>query len=154
MTNYRAINLDMDGVLASLYTVDGWLDDLRAYRTRPYREAKPMVDMRKLGKLLNKLQENGYKINIISWLSKVPTPEYDVKVIRTKQAWLKKHLGAVHFDNIAIVPHGTPKHEIGSGILFDDEIGNRKAWASANENNLAFNESNILEILEGFVNAC
>ena len=52
----KAIYFDMDGTIADLYGVNGWLDSLIAEQTKPYREAKPLVDMRQLGKLLNKLQ--------------------------------------------------------------------------------------------------
>ena len=41
----KAIFFDMDGTIADLYGVDGWLDDLRAERVRPYAEAKPLVNL-------------------------------------------------------------------------------------------------------------
>ena len=124
----KVINFDMDGTIANLYGVEGWLDDLENFRTRPYEQAKPLVNMRILGNLINKLQKKGYTVNIISWLSKANNTEYNRRVTMAKYGWLAKHLKAVKFDNIYIVPYGTPKHTLASGILFDDEIGNRKAW--------------------------
>ena len=63
--------------------------------------------------------------------------------------WLKKHLPSVDFDEINIVKHGTPKHEIVAfpqGILFDDEEQNRKGWKGQ-----AYNEKEIFEILKNLV---
>ena len=44
----KAIYFDMDGTIADLYGVPNWLDCLIAEKTKPYREAKPLVDMRNL----------------------------------------------------------------------------------------------------------
>ncbi len=66
----KAIYFDMDGTIADLYGVENWLDSLIHEQTKPYRVAKPLVNMRKLGRLLNLLKEQGYHIGIVSWLSK------------------------------------------------------------------------------------
>lgn len=124
----RQINFDMDGTIADLYGNENWLDDLINERTKPYRNAKPLVDMRALSKELNRLQKVGYRITVISWLSKGGSAEYNEKVAHTKIEWLKRHLGSVHFDEINIVEYGTPKSTLGNGILFDDEEQNRKEW--------------------------
>ena len=84
------------------------------------------------------------KINIISWLSKNSTAEYDKAVTLAKRQWLSKHLKSVSFDNIDIVPYGTPKQTISSGILFDDEKPNRDNWIGQ-----AFDVDSILDILKG-----
>ena len=70
MTEIRTINFDMDGTIADLYGVANWLDFLIAEDATPYVVAKPLVNMQVLSRLLNKLQRNGYTINIISWTSK------------------------------------------------------------------------------------
>lgn len=140
----RTINFDLDGTLANFYGVEGWLNDLENSRSRPYAIAKPLVNMSSLARLLNKLQKRGYTINIISWLSKTGTPEFNEEVISVKQKWLTKHLPSVQWDNIYIVPYGTPKHTLASGILFDDEKPNRDNW-----NGQAFDVDNILGVLKG-----
>lgn len=123
------VYFDMDGVLADLYDVPNWLDMLRASDPAPYKLAKPLVNMNQLARKLNKLQRAGYKLGIISWLSKSSTPTYDEAVTTAKMWWLKKHLASVHFDEINIVSYGVNKWEIcGAGILFDDEERNRNAW--------------------------
>ena len=75
----KAIYFDMDGTIANLYGVKGWLADLRSYNERPYKEAAPMINMNILAKRLNKLHNIGYKIGIVSWLSKASSVEYDKK---------------------------------------------------------------------------
>lgn len=142
----KTIVLDMDGTIADLYGVENWLDYLIKGDEYPYSAARPLVNMSLLARLLNKLQNKGYTINIISWLSKNSTKEYDEKVINAKKNWLKKHLKSVKFDNIYIVPYGTPKHTLSNGILFDDEQKNRDNWGSG-----AYNVDNIIGVLKGFI---
>ena len=71
----KAIYFDMDGTIANLYGVDGWLDCIINEYTKPYREAKALVNMKQLGRELNRLKQNGYTIGIISWLAKGTTDE-------------------------------------------------------------------------------
>ena len=146
MTQTKAIYFDMDGTIADLYAVEGWLDMLRAYDPTPYAMAKPLVRLATLARLLNRLQREGYTIGIISWLSKEPTPSYDEAVTNAKLEWLESHMPSVEWDEINIVPHGTPKHEVVAnpfGILFDDEKQNRENWSGT-----AYDVNNILEILK------
>lgn len=143
----KAIYFDMDGTIANLYGVEGWLNDLDNENVRPYAEALPLVRMSTLARLLNSLQRKGYTIGIVSWLSKTGTPEYNARVTETKIEWLKKHLKSVQFDEINIVAYGTPKSTVvnlNGGILFDDEERNRKEWIGT-----AFDVNNIFEILKG-----
>lgn len=139
------INFDMDGTIADLYGVENWLKDITNENVRPYAEAKPLVRLSALARVLNRLQKEGYKINIISWLAKNGSAEYNVKVTETKKAWLAKHLPSVHWNNIFIVAYGTPKETLGTGILFDDEERNRNNW-----NGIAYDVNNILGVLRNF----
>ena len=122
--------LDMDGTIADLYAVENWLDMLRAYDATPYASAKPLVNMSLLARLLNSRQREGFKICIISALSKEPTPEYDRAVIKAKKVWLKTHLPSVQFDEIKFVPYTFEKNKVNSGndVLFDDEARHLEAW--------------------------
>lgn len=141
------ICFDMDGTIANLYSVDGWLLKLCAYDPSPYAEAEVMINMNTLARYLNRLQKAGYEIGIISWLSKVSTPEYDADVTEAKKLWLKKHLRSVHWDFVECVPYGTNKNIVYTepcDILFDDEQRNRDNW-----NGIAYDVDNILEILRG-----
>ena len=142
----KAIYFDMDGTIANLYGVENWLDMLRSENALPYESAAPLVRMSQLARLLNKLQAEGYIIGIISWLAKDSTETYDLEVKKAKINWLRNHLKSVNFDEIKIVPYGTPKEKIvnyPNGILFDDEEQNRKNWKGQ-----AYDETEILEILK------
>ena len=141
------IFFDMDGTIANLYGVENWLDYLIAKDETPYREAKPLIRMATLARLLNSIQKNGHKIGIVSWLAKNSTEEYDTKVKNAKLEWLNTHLKSVQFDEIHIVKYGTPKSTFSNNtndILFDDEEPNRKEWKGK-----AFDVHNIIEILKG-----
>ena len=141
------IFFDMDGTIADLYGVENWLDYLIASDTLPYAVAKPLLKLNSLARVLNRLQKEGYRIGVISWLSKSGTEEYNNAVTETKKNWLKKHLASVHFDEINIVKYGTPKQMFArteNDILFDDEEKNRNNWTGK-----AFDVNAILEILKG-----
>lgn len=141
------IFFDMDGTIADLYGVNNWLDYLLASDTLPYEIAKPLVKLNSLARILNRLQRNGYKIGIISWLSKSGSDEYNNAVAEVKKNWLRKHLASVKFDEIHIVNYGTPKQvfaKTANDILFDDEKLNRDNWTGK-----AFDVDEIIEILKG-----
>ena len=143
----RTIWWDMDGTIANLYAVENWLPKLQAQDASPYVEAEVMWNMAQLARLMNKVQRAGYRLGIISWLSKCPTPEYDKAVTEAKLVWLNQHLHSVNWDEIHIVSYGTPKQSFmvtNEDILFDDEMPNREAW-----NGEAFDPSIMIEILKG-----
>lgn len=142
----KKIFFDMDGTIANLYGVENWLSELRAESTKPYAEAKPLLNMSTLARTLNKLTAKGYEIGIISWTSKGGSEQYNKAVAETKIKWLNKHLASVHFTNISIVPYGTPKETIGNGILFDDEEPNRTNW-----NGIAYSEKEIMRVLKTLI---
>ena len=131
----KTIFFDMDGTIADLYGVENWLDYLINSDPSPYKNAKPLLNLNSLARILNRLQRTGYHIGIISWLT------------QTKKAWLNKHLASVRFDEIHIVSYGTPKENFAHNeqdILFDDEEKNRLNWTGK-----AYNVESILEILKG-----
>lgn len=142
----RTIYFDMDGTIANLYGVNGWLDYIISGDATPYRIAEPLVRMNTLARVLNTLTRKGFRIGIVSWLAKNSTTEYDEMVTKAKIEWLKTYLKSVEFAEIHIVPYGTPKHEIvndKNGILFDDEEPNRTNWTGT-----AYDVQNIIEVLK------
>ena len=135
---------DMDGTIADLYGVDGWLEYLLRSDVKPYAEAKALINLSRLARRLNILKEQGYKIGVISWGCKNASAEYDRAVEDVKRAWLARHLKSVEFDAIKVLPYGTPKHifKRGNDILFDVEAPNRQAWGSG-----AYDMTEIFEVL-------
>lgn len=137
---------DMDGTIADLYGVENWLDYLINEKAYPYEVAKPMVNMSRLARIIHRVQARGDRVEIISWLSKNGSEHYNMAVTLAKVEWLKKHLPSVEFDEIHIVPYGTPKanvtHAYGA-ILFDDEERNRVEWHKG----MAYTPDKIFEIM-------
>lgn len=140
----RTIWLDMDGTIANLYGVEGWLPSLIAHDPTPYAEAKPLVNMSALARLLHKAQRHGFQVGIVSALAKSSTQEYDEKVISAKKRWLKNHLASVRFDEVRFVPYTFTKNNVNNGndILFDDEARHLEAWTGK-----AINASELLKTL-------
>ena len=143
------IYFDMDGTIANLYGVENWLPKLQNEDASPYTDAKPLVRLATLARLLNKAQRNGHKVGIVSWLAKNSTENYDEKVTNAKIEWLNTHLKSVQFDEIRIGKYGTPKSTMvddKNGILFDDEEPNRIEWKGTSHN-----VDNIIEVLKGII---
>lgn len=128
----RWIWLDMDGTIADLYSVDGWLEDLIAHNTRPYAKAKDFYNVLDLLEVLVELKLKGYKLGVISWGSKENNAEYDKAVEKVKREWLANRLLDSILDKIIVTPYGVCKadtcRKFGFGILADDEEQNRNAW--------------------------
>ena len=145
----KTIYFDMDGTLCDFYGVENWLEYLENEDTTPYAIARPLFNFSVFARLLHKLQENGYRIGIVSWLSKCGSISYNTSVTSVKLAWLEKHLPSVDWDEIKIVNYGTPKSTAvndASGYLFDDEKRNRDEWGKN-----SFDVKNIIEILRDFL---
>lgn len=142
------IYFDMDGTIANFYGVENWLNYLEKEDTTPYAIAKPLFNFSVFARTLHKLQEKGYRIGIVSWLSKCGSISYNTEVTSVKLEWLKKHLPSVAWDEIKIVDYGTPKSTVVDckGWLFDDEERNRIEWGKG-----AFDVNNIMEILKSFL---
>lgn len=144
---------DMDGTIANLYAVEGWLADLRSFSTRPYEQALPMMNFSALARQLNAAQRRGAQLVIISWASKCSNDDFDAAIRKAKMNWLAEHLPSVEWDAIHVVPYGTNKADVcgvmgEDFILFDDEERNRDQWEELD--GLAFNPSDIAAILRRF----
>lgn len=142
------INFDMDGTIADLYGVENWLPMLIAEDTTPYAIARPLLHLSTLARKLNTLQRAGYRLAVISWLSKSGSETYNEAVTAVKLNWLAKHLPSVNWDEIHIVPYGTPKEKYcytAHDVLFDDEEKNRRAWAG-----VAYDVGNIFDDLKKY----
>ena len=138
----KTIVFDMDGTIADLYGVEGWLTDLRAEITRPYEVAEPMYDMNALRKVLMALKAKGWRVAVTTWLAKDATKAYDDAVRVAKLGWLAKY--DFPYDEIHLVKYGTTKANCtrkhgGFQVLVDDNEKIRKGWTlgatiNANEN--------------------
>lgn len=142
----RTIFFDMDGTFVNLYGVENWLEQLVNHNPMPYKIAKPLFNMNSFARVLNRLQKNGFRLAVISWLAKNSTDDYDKAVEKEKKNWLKKHLSSVNWDEIIITSHGNVKEQFAhteKDILFDDEKKNRDNWTG-----IAYNVNDIIGVLK------
>lgn len=127
----RTLVFDMDGTIANLYGVEGWLEMLKAEDARPYEIAKPMYRMDILGTVLKYLKMFGWKIVVTTWLAQNATEAYNAEVTKVKKEWLDRY--EFPYDDFNAVVYGTPKTEVtkkigGYQILVDDNADVRKEW--------------------------
>lgn len=149
----KAIYFDMDGTIANLYGVENWLPMLRAEDESPYEVAAPMCNMQELADVINILKLLGFKIGVISWLSKQSSKEYKKKVTKAKREWLS-NMFPVAFDEMHFVQYGTPKHRTANvkyGILVDDDDGVREKWERYGGLTINPKEDDIVEELRQIV---
>lgn len=151
MTETKVIVFDMDGTIADLYGVEGWLPMLRAENPKPYEIAKPMYNMNELIEILNALKEIGYIIAITSWLSMNASKEYNNAVRQAKRQWLDEN--NFPYDEIHLVKYGTTKanctrHLGGYQILVDDNEKVRQGWNLGGTINA---QENIIEHLKALL---
>lgn len=142
MNETKVLVFDMDGTIADLYGVNGWLQDLRTENPRPYLMAKPMYDKMVLNEILGLLKAQGWTVVVTTWLAKDSTEYYKDLVRQAKLQWLAEQ--DFPFDEIHLVQYGTTKANYtrklgGYQILIDDNEQVRKGWhlgdtINANEN--------------------
>lgn len=121
----KIVYFDMDGTIADLYGVNGWLEAIENEDATPYKVAEPLPAIA----LVKEFEKKGYEIGVITWLAKGATKAYDKAVREAKREWIAKNLPQA--TEIHIVKYGTPKYKVAkdkNGILIDDEEPNRKAW--------------------------
>lgn len=141
-----SIYFDMDGTLVDFYGVHGWLNYLLKEDTTPYLIAAPRLNMSVFARYIHRLQADGHKVGIISWCSKKGSPSFNMEIEAVKLRWLAKHLPSIQWDEIHIVPYGTPKFSIvdcEESVLFDDEENNRWVWEM--NGGFALDAENIIE---------
>lgn len=146
---------DMDGTIADLYAVNGWLEQLRAYNPNPYRVAEPMWDMVELTNAIQAIQEIGVKIVIITWASKDSTREYDMAVRQAKLDWLEEM--GFPYDFFHCVKYGTTKANTirrymeieETAILIDDNEKVRNGWSLGETVNPT--DTDIIDFIRGLI---
>ena len=130
----KMICFDMDGTIANLYGVQGWLEMLENENPKPYEIAEPMWDMVELAQTLKMLQVKGYEVRVITWLAKDSTEEYKVKTRQAKLKWLERY--GFPYNKFHGIAYGTTKancirHYLDlneQAILIDDNAKIRQGW--------------------------
>ena len=146
----KILVFDMDGTIADLYGVDGWLEDLQTAKTRPYEVARPMYNTNELNDVLNMLRSKGWKVVITTWLAMNGSKEYNKAVSIAKKEWLAKY--SFPYDEIHCVKYGTTKANCtrkkgGFQILIDDNKKVRDGWTLGTTVNAKYDIMNFLKAL-------
>ena len=137
----KMLVFDMDGTIADLYNVNGWLEYLQNNNPLPYVVANPIYDMFSLNNLLDILKAQGWKIAVVSWVSKNCDDDYKKAIRLAKTDWLNRY--NFPYDELHIVKYGTTKASCvrkfeGRKVLVDDNEKVLKGWKgetiNANEN--------------------
>ena len=151
----KMICFDMDGTIADLYGVKGWLEMLRNEDTTPYEVAEPMWNVEVLNAILMALQAKGIQIRVISWLSKDSTEEYKTATREAKKDWLADN--AFPYDHFHGIKYGATKADAirkylaegETAILIDDNDKVRKGWHMGDTINPTITD--IIEYLAGLL---
>ena len=151
----KMICFDMDGTIADLYGVKGWLEMLRNENPTPYEVAEPMWNAEALNAVLMALQAKGIEIRIVTWLSKDSTEEYKTATREAKKEWLADN--AFPYDHFHGVKYGATKAdsirkylaEGETAILIDDNDKVRRGWHMGEAINPT--TTNIIEYLAGLL---
>ena len=117
------VYLDMDGTIADLYNEKNWLEDLRTGKTKPFKNAKPLITEKIL---LETFPKEKYEIKILSMTPKNATREYCERVEKVKNEWLDKYFPSL--TKRIYLPYGNNKNLKNSknAILVDDSEPIRK----------------------------
>ena len=151
----KMICFDMDGTIADLYGVKGWLEMLRNENPTPYEVAEPIWNTEALNAILMALQAKGIEIRIVTWLSKDSTEEYKTATREAKREWLADN--AFPYDHFHGVKYGATKAdsirkylaEGETAILIDDNDKVRRGWHMGEAINPT--TTNIIEYLAGLL---
>ena len=155
MTKVRMIVWDMDGTMADLYGVDGWLEMLREENPLPYAIAKPMWDMERLVNIIRGLQAIGIEQRIVSWLSMDSSEQYKTEVRRAKREWLDEfgftyyHFHGVQFGATKADSIRKFLADDETAILIDDSARVRKGWHLGET--VDPTEINVIDFLEALL---
>ena len=152
MTKVRMIVWDMDGTVADLYGVDGWLEMLRAENPLPYEIAEPIWDMERLVNVVKALQDFGIEQRIVTCLSMDSSEEYKTETRRAKREWLEQF--DFPYDHFHGIQYGATKADSvrkfladdETAILIDDSAKVRKGWHLGETVDPA--EINVIDFLE------
>lgn len=125
----QAIYFDMDGTIADLYSVNNWHYKITHNDATPYKQAKPLVNVAQLQKIIQAFKALGITVGVISWGAKGASAQFTREVKKRKQEWCNS-LG-LEFEEFHVVKYGTPKYRVAkikNSILVDDSQEVREKW--------------------------
>lgn len=131
--NNKFLVFDMDGTIADLYGTADWRHRLDVSDASVYTDAAPMIDMSVFTACLDTLRAMGYKVAILTWLSKNADPVFHENIRKAKSEWIKRY--GIPADDVIMLDYGTDKsdafckrHPGSDAMLFDDDAKVRASW--------------------------
>ena len=137
--NMNSIWFDMDGTIADLYKVEGWLPKLRSNDWSVYSKCAPRHNYQRINAAIEALTANGWQVGVITWASKGIGWSKELREIaEIKYSWLRRFFPALAEGNFACIPYGYSKadflEEMGDtyevAYLVDDNKEVRREWRS------------------------
>ena len=95
----------------------------------PYKQAKPLVNVAQLQKIIQSFKALGITVGVISWGAKGASAQFTREVKKLKKEWCIS-LG-LEFDEFHVVKYGVPKYRVAkikNSILVDDSQEVREKW--------------------------
>lgn len=135
----KSIWFDMDGTIAELYKVEGWLTSLRSNDWSVYDRCVPRHNYQRINHAIEALIENGWQVGVITWASNGIDWGKELDAIaEVKFNWLCKFFPALADGKFACIPYGYSKadflEEMGDAYtvayLVDDNKEVRHDWRS------------------------
>ena len=115
--NKTTVYLDMDGTIADLYGIEGWLDRLHNEDKTIFLECAPLISEKEL---LNRFPAEQYEIKILFMTPLGATDEYCANVAEQKSAWLDRYFPTLTKRIYKKYGHNKNLKGSASAILVDD----------------------------------
>ena len=137
MNALNTIWFDMDGTIAELYKVPGWLEMLRSNDWSVYDKCLPRAHFDRINNAIEALIENGWQVGVITWASKgIGWNDGCAEIGDVKFNWLCRYFPALADGKFACIPYGESKAqfllEMGDAgevnYLVDDNKEVREDW--------------------------
>lgn len=127
------IYFDLDGTLFDLYGKTNWLDFLENEKSGIFIEGNfmPNIEIGKLLELISKLLSYGVNFEVITWLPKQASKNYEEICEKEKRIWVEKNLPFIQ--KINCQSYGIPKQKAinqktSRMILIDDNEDICRNW--------------------------
>jgi hypothetical protein len=161
----KSIWFDMDGTIADLYKVEGWLPKLRNNEWSVYSECAPRAHANRIRNAVAALIEEGWQVGVITWASKGVEWGKDLNdIAEVKFNWLCQFFPEIADGQFACIPYGYSKavflEEMAENngdhyslcYLVDDNKEVRADWRSHGEQFKTIDASRAFaRVLEGLV---
>lgn len=119
------VYLDMDGTIANLYGIEGWLDRLRNEDEKIFLECTPLISE---SKLLRTFPKEKYEIIILSMTPLGATSKYCENVAKQKDEWLDKYFPGITKRIYKRYGHNKNLKNSKNAILVDDSEPIRESF--------------------------